>query len=527
LVQELKTSPQNETLKEQIREMDFLARQAFFISQQFNQVAIWLLLGGATVTVVAFKTLSSYHRKVPYPNGHDVKDDLAANALWARQSVMVVGLVLVGLALCLALPWKSPLDDMPREIARVSAPESKVTSPHTSVARPAPNPVATREERLKHWPTFRGAAQGHAAATNLPTQWDGKSGAGILWKTAIPLPGFGSPIAWGDRIFFSGANETNRVVYCVDADGGKILWEKPVPTKIAPPAEIPEVNADTGYAAPTMTTDGSRVFALFATGDLAAFNLDGTPAWAVHLGVPQNPYGHSSSLEVFEDTLLVQFDHKKDGFVAAYDARNGTLRWKTARKLGPSWASPLLIETGGRTELILVANAFITSYDPKTGQEQWQVKCLATADVAVTPVLVNGFICVGADHVKFVAVDAKSHQVVWENRDATPGISTPVAAGVWLFAGLADGGIACWDSKTGKQLWHQETDDGIYASPIVAGQRVYQMDRTGKMFVFEADGTGFKSITQCLLDEEAVTTPAIYGESLIIRGAKHLFRIGK
>lgn len=527
LVQELRAGPQNEALKEQIRELDLLARRAFFSSQHFNQVAIWLLLGGLVVTVVAFKTLNTYHRKVPFPDSHDPKDDLAANALWARQSVMVVGLILVGLALGLALPWKSTLNHPPRALADAPIPIAPGLAPVASIASASGGPpVAGREERLKHWPSFRGAASGHATATHLPTQWDGQSGQGILWKTAIPLPGFGSPIVWGDRVFLSGGNEQARAVYAVDARSGKLVWERAVPTMIVAPDKIPEVTADTGHAAPTMATDGTRVFAIFATGDLAAFDFNGNPVWAQHLGVPVNPYGHSSSLEVFEDRLIVQFDHKKDGFVATLDVRSGKMLWRTERKFGPSWASPLIIETDGHVELILVSGAFVTSYDPKIGRELWRIKCLADADVAPTPVFANGLLYVAVEHVKFIAIDVKTRQVVWENKDQTPAVGTPVASGDFIFAGLGDGGIACWDAKTGKQLWLHETEDGFYSSPILAGNRVFLFDRTGKMFIFEASGADFKSIAQPVLGEEAVTTPAIYGESLIYRGATNLFRIG-
>jgi outer membrane protein assembly factor BamB len=527
LMQELKASPQNDALKEQIRELDYLARRAFFTSQHFNQVAIWLLAGGIVVTIVAFKTLGTYHRRVPYPDSRDPKDDLAANALWARQSVTVAGLILVGLALSLALPWKSTLDRPPRELTASSAPVSKDLAERGPMpSLPTAPSIASHEARLKHWPSFRGAASGHMAATNLPTQWDGKSGQGILWKTAIPLPGFGSPIVWNDRVFLSGASEQTRAVYALDARSGKLLWEKTVPTKLTSPDEVPEVNSDTGYAAPTMTTDGIRVFAIYATGDLAVFDFDGNHVWAQHLGVPVNPYGHSSSLEIFEDMLIVQFDHKKDGFVAALDVRSGATRWKTERKFGSSWSSPALIEADGHTQLILVAEAFVTSYDPKTGQELWRLKCFDNADVAPTPVFANGLIYVAADHAKLVAIDVKTRQVVWEQEEYVPGIGTPLAESGLLISGLGDGGIVCWEAMTGKQLWFQETDDVFYASPILAGHRVFLMDRTGKMFIFEATGAAFKSLAQPVLGEEAVTTPAVFGESLILRGAKHLFRIG-
>ena len=35
---------------------------------------------------------------------------------------------------------------------------------------------------------------------NLPVDWDGPSGRNILWKAEIPLPGYNSPVIWGDRI---------------------------------------------------------------------------------------------------------------------------------------------------------------------------------------------------------------------------------------------------------------------------------------------------------------------------------------
>lgn len=536
LVHDLKATPTDEALKEQIRELDWLARRAFFTSQRFNQVAIWLLLGGLVVCIAAFKSLSTYHRSTPFPNAQDPKDDLAAKAQWARQSVMVVGLILVGLALSLALPWKSPLDHGPHEpviapaqpataVAPTPAPATQDAKPAVASAPSAP-PPASREERLKNWPTFRGPAGGQARATKLPTQWDGKSGQGILWKTPIPLPGFGSPIIWGDRIFISGGDEKTRIVYSVDAKSGKVIWEKTVPTKIAPPAKMPDVTSDTGYAASTMATDGTRVFAIFATGDLAAFDFDGKPVWSQHLGVPDNPYGHGSSLVTFEDLLLVQFDHKGASFVTALDVRTGATHWKTERKLGPSWASPLVIETGDHAELILVADAFVTSYDPKTGKELWKIECLGNGEVAPSPFFANGLLYVASEHLMFAAIDVKTRKIVWDNVEETPGVASPVLAGDFIFAGLGEGTIACWDARTGKSAWLHETDDGFYASPIAAGGRVYQFDRTGKMFIFEANGTGYKPVAQPALGEDAVATPAVYGDSLICRGAKHLFRIG-
>ena len=86
----------------------------------------------------------------------------------------------------------------------------------------------SQEEINKNWPNFRGpSGNGIASMTNAPTQWDGKSGKNIIWKTEIPLHGFNSPIYWEGKIFLSGANKTKFEVYCIDANAGNILWDHP------------------------------------------------------------------------------------------------------------------------------------------------------------------------------------------------------------------------------------------------------------------------------------------------------------
>ncbi len=117
LMEELKSNPKDEALREEIRELDYLTRRAFFTSQHFTHVGVGLLVGGLAVMVICFKTLNAYTARPAYPDSRDPKEDLAATALWARKSVTAVGLVLVGFALVVSLPWRSPLDEAPVEMS--------------------------------------------------------------------------------------------------------------------------------------------------------------------------------------------------------------------------------------------------------------------------------------------------------------------------------------------------------------------------------------------------------------------------
>jgi outer membrane protein assembly factor BamB len=92
-----------------------------------------------------------------------------------------------------------------------------------------------------------------------------------------------------------------------------------------------------------MATDGLRVHAVFANGDLAAFALDGRPAWSKNLGVPDNPYGHATSLATFEGNLIVQWDQGAEednkSKLIAIEGATGKVAWQrpACRRL---WASP-------------------------------------------------------------------------------------------------------------------------------------------------------------------------------------------
>lgn len=529
LKDDLNTDRNNEALREEIRELDLLTRRAFFTSQHFNRMAIYMLVGGLVVMVACFKSLEAYKAKFPYPDGRDPKDDLIENANWARKSVTAAGLVMVGFALILALPWQTTLDE--ESVAALKEGEATpigVAAPTATEAQPAPPPpvvVASRDEMLKNWPSLRGAAAGIVQPEKVPFDWDGEKGTGVVWKKEIPLPGFSSPIIWKDRLFLSGGDRERRQVYCYDTEKGDLLWTYDVTGIDGSPSEAPKVSADTGYAAATMTTDGTRVFAIFSTGDIVALDFEGKKVWDRNLGVPENPYGHGSSLELHNDVLIVQYDQEEHSFVAGLDIATGKDRWKTDRKFGPSWASPLVLRTEGVNEVILSADPKVVAYDPTTGKELWNVECLKGGEVAPTPVFAEGKIFVACDYVAVVAIEVKTHKVLWKNEDLIPGVSTPIITKGLMFGGLNDGGMFCIDAKTGEELWYEDTDDGFYASPLLVGDKVYLLDRMGLTHIFETTKE-FKSVADRPLGEESVATPAILDGSIYFRGVKHLFRIG-
>ena len=211
------------------------------------------------------------------------------------------------------------------------------------------------EEIKNNHNSFRGpGGNGISFHKNIPVSWNGVSGENILWKLKIPLHGYNSPIVWGNKVFVSGASVVKREVYCIDGNTGKIIWTVDVANIPGSPAKSPKVTDDTGLAAPSLTTDGVLVYAIFGNGDLIAIDMDGNQVWARNLGDAGNHYGHSSSLLLFQDILILQYDIKKSPKLIGLSTIDGRTIWETNRNVKISWASPIVVNTGTETEIIIV-----------------------------------------------------------------------------------------------------------------------------------------------------------------------------
>ena len=155
--------------------------------------------------------------------------------------------------------------------------------------------------------------------------------------------------------------------------------------------------------------------------------------WCRNLGVPDNPYGHASSLVIYENLLLVQYDHTSrpgpcSGSICA-TARPAGRKSAISGRAGPL---PLILEHDGTPQVVLSAASAVVSYDPRTGDELWRVACLKDAEVACTPVYSDGFIYVAADYASVVAIDLSRNEIAWEHTDLVPGVATPLVVGSYF-----------------------------------------------------------------------------------------------
>lgn len=509
LMEELRENPEDTALKEQIRALDLLARKAYFTRQWQIRTGSYLLFGFVLALILSLKYMSAFRSRLPDLRKGPGPDRTWEEKLLSRRSLIYTGLGLFVLALSAGALSRSDL----RRIGRAEKPTVSAD-------------FASAEDMRKNWPAFRGpGGNGVAFSEKIPMEWNGETGENILWKIPVPMEGYNSPIVWDGRLFLSGADRNNQAVFCYNTENGELLWRADLDDIPGSPQERPRTTEDTGYAASTMATDGRRVFVIFATGDAAGLSMDGTRIWAKNLGQPQNHYGHSSSLIVFEDRLLIQYDQNTGGRLIALNTRSGEVIYDRPREVEISWASPILVDTGSRTELILNSNPSVVSYDPVSGTELWSIRCMM-GEVAPSPAYADGMVFAVNDYARLVGIDlSEEPSIAWEVIDDLSEVSSPVASGGLVFMAASYGALSCLDAKTGELLWIEDFDDGFYSSPILSGENIYLMDMSGVTHIIKA-AREFEVTARNPLGEKAVTIPAFMPGRIYIRGYKNLICIG-
>lgn len=422
----------------------------------------------------------------------------------------------------------------------------------------------------QNWPSFRGIrASGVSEGRPAPVSWDVSKSNNIEWKTAIAGLAHSSPVVWNNRVFITSAvsvgqeaafktrSENNASVpesqryswrvYCLDKTSGRIVWEKTAHEGV--PKVKRHMKATQANATPA--TDGRYVVALFGSEGLFCFDRDGRLLWKQDLGILDPglhddaavQWGHSSSPIIYKDLVIVQADCHAQSFLAAYNLKDGKRRWRVERGEMPSWSTPTIYESNSRAELVTTAPRFIRAYDPMTGKELWR---MSNSDLIVqvpTPFIANDMFFVtggwpGGRPVSAIRPGANgdvslkqdqtaSEKVAWRIERGGPYVPTPIVYGDYLYICNDRGVLACYNAKTGEQMYQQRIHDqamGFSASPVASDGKIYFPSEDGDVYVLRA-GPKYELLSINPMGEPLMATPAISDGMIIIRGQNHLFAV--
>lgn len=407
-----------------------------------------------------------------------------------------------------------------------------------------------------YWPQWRGPhADGVARNCDPPIQWSQTEN--VQWKIAIPGEGSATPIVWQDQVFVVAAIETDReattppradeeaktrppavyyqsVVFSFDRRTGEELWRQVACEQV--PHEGKH-NTNT-YASASPATDGRRLYVSFGSRGVYCYDLGGQLLWTRDLGDMRTRYGwgEATSPVVRSESLVINWDHEDQSFIEILDAETGGTKWKSDRDEPTSWATPLIVEHAGRTQVIANGTNRVRSYDLATGEVIWEcggqsVNAIPSPILAGETVFcMSGYRSSAALAIPLSATGdiTDTDRVLWHHRQGTPYVPSPIIVDDHIyFTGSNSGILTCLDIRTGKPIFERQRLPelkNVYASPVAADGRIYLTDRDGTTVVIR-HGRDHEVLAINKLSEPIDASPAIVGNQIFLRTANHLYCI--
>ncbi len=373
--------------------------------------------------------------------------------------------------------------------------------------------------RAENWPQWRGPqGSGLTAETGLPTEWDREKN--VVWRVPLPEDGNSTPVVWGDRIFVSQplSDSKQRTLMCFARDDGRKLWQAAVTY------EADESSHRTNpYCSPSPVTDGERVIAWFGSAGLFCYDLEGNEQWRRDLGPQEHMWGYGTSPIMYRDLCILNFGPGNREVLLAVDKRTGEEVWRVeplsldeedklsgpenngnadpkdgdgqrSKMLRGTWSTPILVEAGGRNELVVTHPRRVTAYEPATGELLWTCGGSAPLVYASPMRAEDTVVALGGYAGGSLAVraggkgDVTESQRVWhKNRDGSY-LGTGVARNGHVFVCDMNGILYCFEVATGEEVWKERLTASTGRASTWSSM---SMTADGTMYVLIQNGDTF------------------------------------
>jgi outer membrane protein assembly factor BamB len=371
------------------------------------------------------------------------------------------------------------------------------------------------------WTEWRGPARdGVSQEKNLPTHWS-PAGDNLAWKA--PYGGRSAPVVFGNHVYLQntsgkGADEQERVI-CFDADTGKLLWEHRFNVYLS---DVPAHRV--GWASPAVDPATTNVYVFGVGGSLIALTKDGKLLWERSLGedfgILTTHGGRTVSpiidgdLVIVSGAMFVWGEHGRGGHrIVAFDKRTGETVWITAPGARPydTTYAPMVIANVNGTRLLIQggADGMVYALKPQTGEPVWRYEISKRG--INTGVVVSGTTAIlthseenldSNEMGMMVAIDAmargdiKPENIRWKVQGWQGGFSSPILDGDRVYQIDNAANLAAFDVKTGKQLWLKSLGTVQKASPVLADGKLYVGTESGKFYILKPSATGCEILSE-------------------------------
>ncbi|MBI1354976.1 MAG: PQQ-binding-like beta-propeller repeat protein [Acidobacteria bacterium] len=408
------------------------------------------------------------------------------------------------------------------------------------------------------WPEWRGAGRLGVWTEDGVLEKFPAEGLTAVWRKPISR-GYAGPAVADGRVFVTelepgtGSKGVERAL-CLDEETGERLWQREWPVDYA------GLQYDLGPRA-TPTVDGDRVYVYGAVGDLLCLRAsDGEVVWQLNaqrdFSAQLPTWGFTAAPLVVDDRLIVLLGGEPDAKVVAFDKRTGKELWRAlSSDSEPGYSPPILIEVGGRRQVVQWTPQAVQALDPETGAVLWQQPFQANVGLVVaTPVLSPHGLLVSSFYngSRMYRLDSErpGAELIWKGNSnseiETDGlhslVTTPVVDGDRVYGIGSYGALRSLDARTGRRVWETHAltkEDARWASGQIVrqGDRYFINNDRGELVLARLKPEGFEEIDRTFLLEptqpsmrrrelDAVhwTHPAYANRCLIIRNDREIVR---
>lgn len=399
---------------------------------------------------------------------------------------------------------------------------------------------------IAEWPSWRGPlGNGSIETGNYPVKFSAEK---YQWRVDLPGKGCSTPILLKGLIYLTAPIEGKDGLVCYNLDG-KEQWR----TSFGQENQGKHRNGSGCNASPA--TDGQSIFVFYKSGTLGAVDLEGKLRWKTNLverfGKDTLFWDHGTSPVLTARHVIMARMHQGESWLAAFDKASGEMAWKVPRnyktpvECDHGYSTPLVIQYQGKESILVWGAQHLTIHDAASGEVTWSCGGFNPGDnklwpAIATPVIVGDVVVIaygrndrGTPRLHGIRLsgtgDVTQTNHVWKREDVGTFVPTPVAyKGKMILVG-DQGLVTSIDPATGKTEWQGAFPKhrlNYYASPLVAGGKLYAPREDGIVYVANVAGDKFEQLAENDMAESVIGSPVPAADRLLLRGEKHLFCIG-
>jgi outer membrane protein assembly factor BamB len=397
------------------------------------------------------------------------------------------------------------------------------------------------------WTSWRGPnSHGSIDQGSFPSRIDATK---FVWKTDLPGKGCSTPIVLDGKIYVTAAAEGKDSVLCFDANG-KRQWLTAFGT------EDPGKHRNGSGSNASPVTDGSNVFVYFKSGTFAALGLDGSIRWQQDIvkmyGKDTLYWDHGTSPVLTDKSVILARMHQGESWLAAFDKATGKLQWKVARnyqvptECDHGYATPVVIEHQGKESILVWGAEHITIHDAVNGEVTWSCGNFNPDQnklwpAIATPIVTKDRVVVaygrndrGIPRLYGISLsgtgDTTATNHVWKRDDVGTFVPTPALHRGEMILVRDQGEVESVSPETGNTNWKgvfPKSRANFYASPLIAGDKLYAAREDGAVFVARISDGKFETLSETEMGEPVIGSPVPFGNLILIRGENHLYCFGE